>query len=61
MISLKPGQLCMINNTLYRAKKRENGCNGCALDNITCPNIADSRNGEQLLNCSIDNIILKRV
>lgn len=58
----KPGQFCTINRTLYRAKHRENGCRGCALDDILrCPNIVDSRNGTRPLECSLNDIILVRV
>ena len=58
----KPGQFCIINKVLYRAKKRTCGCTGCALDNfLLCPNIVDSRNGKRLLECSLNNIILVRV
>lgn len=60
----KPGQLCTINNTVYRAKSRTTscGCFGCDLDDIAlCPNIVDSRNGVKMLNCVENNIILKRI
>ena len=58
----KPGQLCTINNAVYRAKRRINGCYGCALNSIVmCPNVVDSRNGHPLLECAINDIILVRV
>lgn len=58
----KPGQFCTINKTVYRAKRRTNGCYGCALNNfISCPNIVDSRNGTPALECAINDIILTRV
>lgn len=58
----KPGQFCTINNSVFRAKKRVDGCKGCVLnDFFTCPNITDSRNGLPLLECSLNNIILVRV
>ncbi len=60
----KPGQLCTINEAVFRAKKREPGagCKGCALEDIDlCPNVVDSRNGVPVLNCSINDIILKRI
>ena len=61
-IKLKPGQLCTINDVVYRAKKRANGCFGCALNDIVlCPNVVDGRNGFPRLQCSVDNIILKKV
>lgn len=59
----KPGQLVTINNVVYRAKRRKNGCTGCALDNpFTCPNIQDSRKeAPRQLECLINDIILVRV
>ena len=58
----KPGQLCTINNVVYRAKRRTHKCNGCALNDIfMCPNVRDSRNGTPALECSINDIILVRV
>lgn len=58
----KPGQFCTINGVVYRAKKRTNRCQGCALDDfIMCPNIGDSRSPEQLLECSLNDIILVKV
>lgn len=58
----RPGQLCTINNVVYRAVKRVNGCHGCALNSFElCPNIVDVRNGNKPLQCSIDNFVLKRI
>ena len=58
----KAGQLCTINNTVYRAKKRTNKCDGCALnDFFRCPNIVDRRHGTPPLQCDINNIILVRI
>lgn len=58
----KPGQLCTINNVVYRAQKREKGCHGCDLNSITsCPNIVDSRFETPPLLCSSQGIILKRI
>ena len=58
----KPGQLCTINNVVYRAAKRTNGCIGCALNNILiCPRIVDSRNGTPPIDCYTEQIILKRL
>ena len=57
----KPGQICKIDDVLYRARKRTNGCHGCVLDNVfLCPNIVDSRNGVRQLNCTENNIILTK-
>lgn len=58
----KPGQFCVIDNVYYRARKRVNGCYGCALNNVVlCPNVIDSRNGVPRLECAINNIILQRI
>lgn len=58
----KPGQFCTIDGVVYRAKRRTNKCEGCALDDFTlCPNITDVRHPEPLLQCSINDIILVRV
>ena len=58
----KPGQLCMINGMLYRAKKRTLCCQGCALDDILkCPNIGTPKNEENPYACSIDDIIFVKV
>lgn len=59
----KPGQLCTINNVVYRARRRKSGCYGCALDNfVSCPNIVDSRyNTGRTLECEINGIILTKL
>lgn len=59
----KPGQFAWVNGTLYQARKREAGCYGCDLDSLLlCPNVTDSRSGHNRpLQCSINNIILKKV
>lgn len=58
----KPGQFCTINGVVYRAKKRINGCRGCALDNIVlCPSIIDLRYNTSKFDCSLNNIILVKV
>lgn len=59
----KPGQFCNINGAIFRAKKRVNGCEGCALnDLLLCPNIVDSRtNDEKPLECLENNIIFVKV
>lgn len=61
-MSLKPGQLTTIHNTVYRAKRRSVGCQGCDLrDLILCPCIVDKRYKNKRLNCALDNIILKKI
>jgi hypothetical protein len=58
----KPGQLCTINGAIFRAKKRTNGCKGCALnDFFLCPNIVDRRKDNPELECEVTGIILTRV
>lgn len=67
MIVLKPGQFCTINNTLYRAKKRDVTkfleCTGCALNNFfTCPNICYANyNKQKQIDCDKHSIILVKV
>lgn len=57
IINIRKGQLCTINNTLYRAYPRTSKCQGCDLDEIDlCPNV-----GIRKIECSLNNIILKRV
>lgn len=58
---LKPGQLVTINNVVYRAHKRIDGCKGCSLNSFDmCPNIVDYRM-EPILTCNVSNIIFKKV
>lgn len=58
----KAGQFFKFNGVVYRARKRVNGCHGCALnDIISCPNVVDSRNGTPPLECAINNIILQKL
>ena len=57
MTALKPGQLCTINNVVYRAVMRTHGCTGCALSDITrCPNV-----GKRRIECWRYNVILKNI
>lgn len=57
IISIRKGQLCTISNTVYMAYPRSNKCEGCDLDYIDlCPNI-----GRKKIECSLNDIILKRV
>lgn len=58
----KPGQIVNVNGTLFRAKKRENKCEGCILnDLLTCPNIGVPKNKEKPYACSIDDIIFVKI
>lgn len=57
----KSGQFFKFNGSIYRARKRTNGCKGCVLNNIIlCPNIVDSRNGTPPLECESWDIILTK-
>jgi len=59
----KPGQFAIINDVLYRAAHRTDGCEGCAFNNaFTCPNILDPRDStKNRLKCNSYGIILKKV
>lgn len=62
---LKPGQFATIKNVLYRAKKQENGCEGCALASVfLCPNVKfrqkDDNNWPKL-DCYTHDVILIKV
>lgn len=62
MSQIKPGQFATINGTLYRAKKRVDGCKGCDLDSlILCPCVVDRRFESPKYNCELLNIIFKKV
>ena len=51
----------MIHGTLYRAKKRQDGCSGCALDNFfVCPSIK-TKNSGSLIDCYSMGIIFELV
>ena len=54
----KPGQFVSIQNKVYRAVKRKDGCKGCILDDIyLCPNISDKRY-HKTFNCAENGIII---
>lgn len=61
-MKLKPGQLCTINNNVFRAKKREAGCEGCFFENcfFTCPGVLDAKKKEKKIDCLMLGIVLKR-
>lgn len=67
MKALKPGQLCTINHTVYRAKKRKVSsffeCTGCALnDFFACPNITYANyNKSKEIDCDTYNVILIKI
>ena len=61
-LKLKPGQLITLNNTVYQAKSRENGCQGCDRNSINlCPMIVDRRFEEPRYDCETYGVILKRI
>lgn len=62
-MELKPGQLCTISHTVFRAKKKEAGCEGCFFNGsfFTCPGIFDQRTQSRKVDCVTTNIILVRV
>lgn len=63
MKSLKPGQLAIINRNLFRAKRRNGGCQGCFFENsfFTCPGVVNFRTGKRNLDCDENLIILVKV
>ena len=62
-MKLKPGQFCMLNGKLYRAKRKTAGCQGCAFSRnvFTCPAVINSRHQTSKLDCDMDMIILTKV
>jgi hypothetical protein len=62
-MELKPGQLCTISNTVFRAKRKTAGCEGCFFSGsfFTCPGILDQRKMTRKVDCVVHNIILVRV
>lgn len=62
MKAIKAGQIHTINGVVYRARKRTNGCRGCAFNNVLlCPNVVDRRFSEPKLSCQLNDIILVRL
>lgn len=61
-MQLKPGQLCTIDNHVYRARRRTFGCFGCIFDDkfFTCPGVK-YRGKEPKVRCILDKIILEPV
>lgn len=73
-ITLKPGQLCTINNKVYRAEKKKEGyskcfstligtksCAGCSFNSLfMCPALKLRGKGKKI-DCWTHNIILKKV
>ena len=57
----KPGQIVSIGDgSLYRAKRRTSGCEGCDLNDLRlCPCVRDKR-AKPVINCGLDNIVLKK-
>lgn len=63
MKKLKPGQLCTVNRTVYRAQRKINGCEYCDFDGniFMCPAIINSKTLTVKVNCHRDNIVLVKV
>lgn len=68
MKRLKPGNLCTIGNSVYRAVRKKGDsyfldCSGCALNSpMSCPNIAFTNcKNKTPLNCEQDGLIFVRV
>lgn len=62
MIHVKAGKIYTINNVVYQARKRTNGCRGCAFNNVLlCPNVVDRRSRENQISCQLDNVILVKL
>lgn len=59
---LKPGQFFWFNKKCYRVKRRTDGCNGCALNQIyLCPTIRDVRYSGFNPECAANGIIFVKV
>jgi hypothetical protein len=60
---LKPGQLCTLNGTVYRAKKKTAGCEGCHFNRnvFMCPAVTNMRSNKCKLDCQLDGIILQKL
>lgn len=61
MKTLRNGQLCTINNKVYRVKRRTCGCEGCFFEDsfFLCPGVLDRRTKKQKINCQLYQIILQ--
>lgn len=61
MKSIKPGRFYWHNGTLFKAYKRTNGCEGCALDSFfVCPNVKTKANKNRP-ECELNRIIFHKV
>ena len=59
---LKAGQLCTIDEEVYRAKKRKRGCDGCEFNWATCPNtIVANEKRTRKIDCITHWVILTKV
>lgn len=63
MKNIKSGQLCTINNRVYRAKKKLAGCKGCFFECsfFLCPGMLDGKTKTKKIDCQLNNIILEKV
>lgn len=60
---MKPGQLCMLNDHLFRAKHKKCGCEGCYFEDawLMCPSVTLKNRNVKKIDCVLDNIILVKV
>lgn len=59
----KAGQYVKIGQTVYRARKRKNGCEGCIFNNFfSCIQLKSLRNKTQVANeCELNEVIFTTV
>lgn len=57
---IRPGQLCTINNHVFRAKKKIAGCSGCFYEHcIFCPaTVKKNADPKKRIDCGITSIVL---
>lgn len=59
---LKPGQLCTIDEEVYRAKARTCMCAGCSFGILSCPNLpVANEKRTQKIDCTTHWVILTKV
>lgn len=59
---LKPGQLCVIDDLLYRAIKRKGACENCCFDFRTCPNaVFANERRDPKVDCTTHWVAFKKV
>lgn len=62
-MKLRPGQLCTLNGSVYRAKRKIAGCEGCYFSKniFTCPAVINMKSSKCKLDCQLDGIILHKL